>query len=100
MVFIFQNTQKHPDVQPKKPRISYMLPSMEQNDAVLEKQSGLEVVWKVDNSISSACFLTFFYFYHQKNELASTTLKSPALAASNQSLFKAEKMTEPLKPPA
>ncbi|XP_046642426.1 nucleolar transcription factor 1-like isoform X2 [Daphnia pulicaria] len=72
------NTQKHPDVQPKKPRTSYMLPSMEQNDAVLEKQSGLEV----------------------KNELASTTEKSPALAASNQMLFKAEKMTEPLKPPA
>ncbi|EFX68818.1 hypothetical protein DAPPUDRAFT_114234 [Daphnia pulex] len=73
-----QNNQKHPDVQLKKPRTSYMLPSMEQKDAVLEKQSGLEV----------------------KNELASTTLKSPALAASNQLLFKAEKMTEPLKPPA
>ncbi len=70
---------------------------MEQNDAVLEKQSGLEVVWKVDSK-SSACFLT--YFYHQENELASTTEKSPALAASNQMLFKAEKITEPLKPPA
>jgi CHAT domain-containing protein len=74
-----------------------MLPSMELKDAVLEKQSGLEVVWIVDSK-SSACFLT--YFYHQKNELASTTQKSPAFAASNQLLFKAEKMTEPLKPPA
>jgi hypothetical protein len=44
MVFIFQNNQKHPDVQPKKPRTSNMLPSMEQNDAVLENQSGLEMV--------------------------------------------------------
>jgi hypothetical protein len=32
-------------------------------------------------------------------KMASTTLKS-SLAASHQSLFKAEKMTEPLKPPA
>jgi hypothetical protein len=44
MVSIFQNNQKHPGDQPKKPRTSYMLPSMELKDAVLEKQSGLEVV--------------------------------------------------------
>jgi hypothetical protein len=44
MVFIFQNDQKHPEDQPKKPRTSYMLPSMEPKDAVLEKPSGLEVV--------------------------------------------------------
>jgi hypothetical protein len=84
MVFIFQSNQKHPDDQPKKPRTSYMLPSMEQKDAVLEKSFEEERL---------NC-------YHQKNELASTTLQSPALAASNQLLFKAEKMTEPPKPPA
>jgi hypothetical protein len=44
MLFIFQNNQKHPEDQPKKPRTSYMLPSMEQKDAVLEKPSGFEVV--------------------------------------------------------
>jgi hypothetical protein len=44
MVFIFQNNQKRPDDQLKKPRTSYMLPSMEQKDGVLEKPSGLEVV--------------------------------------------------------
>jgi hypothetical protein len=44
MVFIFQNSQKRPDDPPKKPRTSYMLPSMEQKDAVIEKPSGLEVV--------------------------------------------------------
>jgi hypothetical protein len=33
-------------------------------------------------------------------KMASTTLKSSSLAASHQSLFKPEKMTEPIKPPA
>ncbi|XP_046452884.1 nucleolar transcription factor 1-like isoform X2 [Daphnia pulex] len=72
-----KNNQKCPDDQPKKPRTSYMLPSMKPKDAVLEKPSGLEV----------------------KNVMAPKTLISPALAASSQLLFKAGKMTEPLKPP-
>ncbi len=61
MVFIFQNNQKRPDDQPKKPRTSYMLSSMEQKDAVLEKPSGLEVVWKVDSKCP-AYFIDIFLF--------------------------------------
>ncbi len=38
-----------------------MLPYMEQKDAVLEKQPGLEVVWKVDSK-SSAYFIDIFLF--------------------------------------
>ncbi|XP_046635678.1 nucleolar transcription factor 1-like [Daphnia pulicaria] len=68
-----KNDQKHPEDQPTKPRTSYMLPSMEPKDAVLEKPSGLEV----------------------KNVMAPKRL----ISASGQLLFKAGNMTEPLKPP-